>query len=304
MPVKNAKSKQAALEPILSMPKPRLDVIDIPIISEKPLISNAFPQKVLWQILAGHMQVPESLMPLAAKDPVSNFQACIHWMRGDDGNMYPSMPGSSFKAALVAACRMTNKKLDMTTAKQLFQVIPHRIRIYGDEPRMCEHRVRNDGGGMDIRHRAMFLRWAAILPIRFHAGSISKEVILTLAQLAGFGCGIGDWRIAAPKSNNGQMGAWRLAEDGVDPIGEDFTRFCVEDEPFDWELAKEFGIVPLDRVEYYAKCAAAAAANPLPAKKGRKGSKAPATAEAALAVINGVVPVDGIVAPDGYSPQE
>jgi hypothetical protein len=220
------------------------------------------------------------------------------------------MPGSSFKASLVAACRLTN--LEMTSAKQMFQVIPHRIRIFGDAPDMCEHRVRNTTGVIDIRHRAMYLRWAAILPIRFHAGSISKDMIYNLAMLAGFGCGIGDWRIAAPKSNNGQMGAWRLAEEH-EAIGEDFTEQCLKN-PAPEEERLEYGIVPQDRQEYYARAAAMAATGDPNAgngvgngkpRKGKKGEKrAPATVEEALAVINGIAPVDGVDPPDGYQPQE
>jgi hypothetical protein len=286
-----------------NMRKMSIESFTLPIFSERPLISNAFPQKTLLQILGKHMKRPDAFLPLSAKDPIANFEACIHWTKGEDGNMYPAVPGSSFKASLVAACRMT--ELEMMTTKQLFHVIPHRIRIYGDQPLMCEHRVRNERGGIDIRHRAMFMRWAAELPIRFYTGGISRDMIIQLAMLGGFGCGIGDWRVAAPKSNNGQMGTWRLAEAGVDGEVTDYTRYCAEDEPFDWDMALEYGIVPLDRVEYYRQVAAAAANSPDPEKpKKKKSKKVDANLEEALRIANGVVPVEGIVAPDGYRPQE
>jgi hypothetical protein len=288
-------------EVLATMSKTPIQSFSVGIFSEKPLISNAFPQKTLLQILGKHMKRPDAFLPLSAKDPIANFEACIHWTRGPDGVMYPAVPGSSFKASLVAACRMT--ELDMATTKQLFHVIPHRIRIYGDPPLMCEHRVRNERGGIDIRHRAMFMRWAAELPIRFYTGGISRDMIIQLAMLAGFGCGIGDWRVAAPKSNNGQMGTWRMAEAG-DVEVTDYTRYCADDEPFDWAMAEEYGIVPLDRVEYYRQVVAAAAANPQPEKtKGKKKKPDPAVEEA-LRIANGVVPVDGIAPPAGYRPQE
>jgi hypothetical protein len=298
-------TKKAAVDAVLTLARPQLDKVNVGIVGETPIISNAFPRKALMAILAKHMQLPEAVMPLSAKNPVANYEACIHYVRDEEGRMRCAMPGASFKAALVAACRMTGGKLDMTKAKQLFQVIPYRVRIYGDAPVMCEHRVRNNDGVVDIRHRAMYCRWMAILPIRFHAGSISQEVITSLTQLAGFGCGIGDWRIAAPKSNNGQMGSWRLAEES-DLLGEDFSEYCTKN-PFEWEEMEQYGIVRPERVEYYAKCAALPRipADTTKPKKGKKGDKkAPATVEAAMEVIHGVVPVNGVVEPAGYSPQE
>lgn len=283
--------------PILSIPKPDIRLCHIGIVGEMPMISNAFSQKALMQILADHMQLPEAYVPHGAKDPVANFEACIHYLKDRDGQMHYAMPGSSFKAALVAACRMTSGKLDMTKAKQLFQVVPHRIRIYGDEPVMCEHRVRNTTGVIDIRHRAMFVRWSAILPIRYHAGSISAEVITSLAMLAGFGCGIGDWRIAAPKSSNGQMGSWRVAEE-ADLVGEEHTESCRQN-PLGYDELEQYGVVRPERVAYYAECAKLPP--PAPAEKPKKARKttrrAPATAEAAAEVINGVLPREGLEVP-------
>jgi hypothetical protein len=289
-------------ELVATMSKMSIATFKLAIFSETPLISNAFPQKTLLQILGKHMKQASAFLPLSAKDPIANFEACIHWTKGEDGEMHPAVPGSSFKASLVAACRMT--ELEMTTTKQLFHVIPHRVRIYGDHPLMCEHRVRNERGGIDIRHRAMYMRWAAELPIKFYTGGISREMLIQLAMLAGFGCGIGDWRVAAPKSNNGRMGCWRLAEAGVDGEVTDYTRYCEEDEPFDWDKALEYGIVPLDRVEYYKQVVEAAKLNPDKPKKKKEKKKVEANLEEASRIIHGVVPVDGIVPPDGYVPQE
>jgi hypothetical protein len=288
---------------VLSIPRPDIRETRIAIVGVSPAISNKFSQKSRMMILAKQFQLPEAYKPLEAKDPVANFEACIHWVRGRDGEPYCAMPGSSFKASLVAACRMTGGKLEMTKAKQLFHVIPHMIRIHGDDPVMCEHVVRNQTGVIDIRFRAMFVRWSAIIPIRYHAGSISEQVLVSLAMLAGFGCGIGDWRTAAPKSNNGQLGQWRVAE-GNEPVGEEHTTFCRAN-PLPWEEVEQYGVVHPDKVAYYAQFARRPDAETSddeaaqPKKKtSRKTKKAPATREAALEVLQGLATADEVAEMD------
>jgi hypothetical protein len=303
MPAKKGPAKGTV--PV-NIPQPQILDFGIGLIGVTPTISNAFPQKIREKLVADHMHMPEALIPHEAKDPCANFSACIHYVKSKDGGVNFAMPGSSFKGAMVAACRMTNKKLDMASAKQFFQVIPFRVQMYGDEPIMCEHRVRNDNGGVDIRHRAMYCRWSVILPIRYHAGSISKESLIYLAELAGFGCGIGDWRIAAPKSPNGQMGAFRVAREG-EIVGPAYSKWCAKN-PFDWDEFEQYGIVPPARVEYYRKAAEMVRGLP-PEQRGTpkkgKSRKAVPTAAAAAAIINGVQPVDGLEPPDdGYVPQQ
>lgn len=59
---------------------------------------------------------------------------------------------------------------------------------------MREDIVRLTRGTPDVRYRAEFKEWKAVLKVRYNEGAISHEQLINLFNLAGFCSGIGDWR--------------------------------------------------------------------------------------------------------------
>jgi hypothetical protein len=245
------------------------------VVGLSPFISNKMNAKVVAMILRGHMQLPPE--PRKAKDPFSDFLACIHYT--PDGT--EGIPGGAFKAAMVGACRQFGRKVNMTAIKQFFHILPDVVRVYGDVPRVCQHVVRNDDGTMDIRFRALFFRWMCGIPIEYDSELISVETMLALLQRAGFGVGVGDWRPGAPHAANGRCGRFRPAEDG-DLIGAEFTQWCLENPVNMIELVSA-GCVPDELVEAYKEAAKLPPPPPEsdPAKPSKR-KKVPADREEAL----------------------
>jgi hypothetical protein len=253
-PEKEAKLKtavrKAAAEipsgPILRIPDQKIRQIELPVLSDSCYISHRMDQKAVAMILGRHMNLPEE--PRKAKDPWADFRACIHFL--PDGSM--GIPGGAFKAAMVGACRQL-KQLKMVSIKQFFHVLPNVVRIYGDTPRMCQHVVKNDSGVIDIRFRAMFFRWSALIPIEYDADLISPSMLAVLAGRAGFGLGVGDWRPGAPESFNGKCGRFHVPKVG-EIVGKAHTAWC-KDNPVDEVEMLMAGIVPADLVETYRNAA-------------------------------------------------
>jgi hypothetical protein len=243
---KAAKGKPSA-GGIIILPPHRIQHLDLAVVSDSCYISNRMDQKAVMMILAKHMQLPPE--PRKAKDPYANFRACIHYL--PDGSM--GIPGGAFKAAMVGACRQFGKAVKMVSIKQFFHVLPDIVRVYGDTPRMCQHVVKNDSGVIDIRFRAMFFRWSAVIPIEYDSDLISTTTLAILANRAGFGVGVGDWRPGAPESFNGRCGRFHCARND-DLVGRAHTEWCAQNPANEVEMLMA-GIVPEDLVETYRRAA-------------------------------------------------
>jgi len=74
------------------------------------------------------------------------------------------------------------------------------------EPRMREDMVRVGMGGTDLRYRAEFLDWRAVLDVQFVTTALSRDSVLSLIDAGGFGVGVGEWR----PEKRGQNGTYEL----------------------------------------------------------------------------------------------
>jgi hypothetical protein len=82
------------------------------------------------------------------------------------------------------------------------------VEILG-EPAMREDMVRLERGVADIRFRAQYWPWSAVLKVEYNAIMLGQEVVVNLVEAAGYG-GIGEWRPSAPKSATGQHGMFQI----------------------------------------------------------------------------------------------
>ena len=177
--------------------------VTISIKGTAPLIVHKFAEKAKKMML--DKQMKKAVNGKEAKDPEADYQGSIYYF--DDGKR-TGFPAVGFKAAMVRAGKQLGHA--MTDLRGMFFVLPDEgdlVEIHG-EHRMREDMVRLNGGTADIRFRAEYPVWGADLTIQYNANAISAEQIAKLLEVAGFACGIGEWR--PEKSNTGSYGLFHI----------------------------------------------------------------------------------------------
>lgn len=202
---------------VVQLPPMNVQVIQIPIIGEGGLICHAWSKKAREQMLAKQMK--RATAGRIAKDPWSDFCQTLYWLDGmpdepteaDVENARFGFPAVAFKAAAVTAVTSTGG-MTKVAARQCFHIVGDMVEIMGPPPSMREDMVRVGMGTSDIRHRAEFRPWGAVLTVQHNANVLSAEQVVGLFDAAGFGVGIGDWRV----EKDGVSGRFHVAKAGED----------------------------------------------------------------------------------------
>ena len=79
------------------------------------------------------------------------------------------------------------------------------------EVTMREDTPRNASGVADLRYRAQYHPWSALLRVRTVAGQIDEASLIALVDAAGVG-GVGEWRPTSPKSATGTYGTFEIVD--------------------------------------------------------------------------------------------
>jgi hypothetical protein len=178
------------------------ETMQIRVVGKTPLIVNRFDEKAKAMMLAAQQGQKKVKV---AKDPEADYQRSLY--RLPDGTY--GFPATAFKAATVDAARYF-QGVKMTELRQalLFhgEGGDQLVRIEG-EPVMREDTVRVGMGTADLRYRACFEKWAAILTITFVPSLLSSESVITLVDAGGTG-GIGEWRPS--KAKTGSYGTYEV----------------------------------------------------------------------------------------------
>ena len=186
------KKTQADEATMLVIPQMELGSLKLLVSGKTQLVCQAFSEKAKRTMLGGQTKAPKQ--GREARDPQADYEACFYYT--DDGHY--AMPSVAFKKAAIRAA--TDVGMKMTDIRRAFFVNDEYVRIYG-EPHMRNHHlsapgdlVRNANGVADLRFRPEWTEWAAVLDIEFNTRVITKEQIINLFNVAGFGVGIGEWR--------------------------------------------------------------------------------------------------------------
>lgn len=188
----------------------RLDrvVFEVPIKGTTPLIVNRWSEKAKEQMLQA--QQTKARTKKTPKDPVENFEASRY--RFHDGR--DGFPAVSFKAAIVHATRLFDG-ITQVQVKQTVIVLGEKggdlVPIEFGTVTMREDTPRNANGVADLRYRAQFWPWSAVLHVRVVRGQFDHESVLALVDAAGIG-GVGEWRPTSPKSATGAFGTFEVTE--------------------------------------------------------------------------------------------
>lgn len=197
---------------------PALDIrqFDILLVGDSPLISHAWDDKAKQMML--DKQMKKATNGKAAKDPFMDFVNSLYWLTekpknptmDDVANAKFGFPTIAFKAAAVDSGYQQGVLEKKTTARGAFHLIGDFAEIEG-MPTMREDMVRIGMGTADIRYRGEFKEWKTVLHVRYNSRAISAEQIVNLFNVAGFACGVGEWR----PSKDGSFGTFH-----VESIGE------------------------------------------------------------------------------------
>jgi len=206
------------METIINLPTMSRQKISVTLIGETPLIVHRFSEKAKREMLDKHMKTAQK--GKEAKDPAMQYESSIYRM----ANGKHGFPSVAFKAAAVTACTSL-AGITKIAARQAFHVsgdlsiragafsaaitTEELVQIFCPEPSMREDMVRVGMGTSDIRYRAQYWPWAVDLMVEFNPTALSAEQVLNLFNVAGFACGIGEWR----PERDGSNGRFRIATD-------------------------------------------------------------------------------------------
>jgi len=193
----------------------RLDrvVFDVPIVGTAPLIVNRWSEKARQMML--DKQQTSARAKKDPKDPAVNYEASKYKMvDGRDG-----FPATAFKAAIVHAARLF-EGITQVQVKQTVIVLGEERDARGDqlialtygEVTMREDTPRNASGVADLRYRAQYSDWSAVLRVQTIGGQFDEGSVLALVDAAGIG-GVGEWRPTSPKSATGTFGTFEVVLD-------------------------------------------------------------------------------------------
>lgn len=206
-----AAPKSTAVE----LPPMNIQTLDIPIIGDSGLICHAWSAKAKKQML--DKQMKKAATGKTAKDPWQDFCETLYWLDGmpdkpseeDIMTARFGFPAVAFKAAAITAVTSTGG-MTKVMARQCFHIVGEYVEIVGPAPSMREDMVRVGMGTADIRHRAEFDTWGALLRVQHNANVLSAEQVIGLFEAGGFGVGIGDWR----PEKDGVNGRFHVAKTG------------------------------------------------------------------------------------------
>ena len=224
-PPKPAKGGKAAKGAVIVL-EPNIIQIDVRIKGTTPLLVHNWDKKALIQMLGGHFGAPK--LPKSERQPEQEAESSRYvYMHGK--TEYDGMPAGAFKSAIVGAGRFVDG-IPMTMAKRMVFIhadgtskpLEFRIgsrdlrfsgkpvvRIYGDWE-MDTSMIRVDNGSPDVRFRARYDEWSAVLRVEFNSNILSTSQVVSLINLAGIHEGVGEMRPSAPVNATGEYGRWTV----------------------------------------------------------------------------------------------
>lgn len=181
----------------------------VPIIGTSPLIMHKFSQKAKQQMLDA-MQGKKNLKE--NKNPEKDYLESMYHLA--DGRV--GFPTLGFKAATVGGARLYKKNaLPMTQVRQF-------LRFDGElsddgntiltpiegTPVMREDYVTVGMAGRDLRYRAQFTDWSAVLDVTYVPTALDENSVVSLIEAGGLSVGVGEWR----PEKDGLNGTYQIDE--------------------------------------------------------------------------------------------
>lgn len=128
------------------------------------------------------------------------------------------IPAPSFRNGMISACRVVNFKMTLAKLSVFVEADGFDatdgtplVRIFG-EPQPYESLVRNATGVADIRVRAMWREWSAVVRVRYDLDQFNLQDVSNLLARVGMQVGIGEGRPDSKASAGLGFGLFTLEE--------------------------------------------------------------------------------------------
>lgn len=185
----------AEIAPI-TLRRPQIATMKIPVRGLVPLIVHNWSEKARKEML-DKMQGRKVLR--SPKDPEAEFESSMYRFE-DGGHGFPTV---GFKdATVMGGGRVFGKSVKMTELRIALTFQPDGISTNGmqltrlitsGEPIMREDPVRLKMNAPDLRYRAEYRDWGAIITVSYIPSIIDAESVLALIDAGGRN-GVGEWR--------------------------------------------------------------------------------------------------------------
>lgn len=204
----------------LTIKAPNLETASFTIIGTSPYVQNKMSERAK-EAMHEKQEAGSVAKKGQKRDPKDFEAACWEASHKSDDGWY-GIPCTSFRAALISACRMCGFK--MTLAKLSIIVEPDGIerekygfyqlvKITKGKPVYTEYAVKNASGVADLRPRPMWEPgWEATVRITYDADQFTSADVANLLLRAGLQVGIGAGRMDSSDSAGCGWGSFKLAE--------------------------------------------------------------------------------------------
>jgi len=212
-PIKTVGEPNKSVQVVITAPN--IQTLEFNLIGTAPLMIAAFSQKSKEKIKATHEagQQAKGKKVREARNFEEDCKAATHV--SNEG--WAGVHAGAFRTAMIDVCRLVGYK--MTIAKLSIFIEPDGfatdngtpvVRIIGPEPEMNISGVRNANGGLDLRARPMWRKWAIKLRVKYDNDQFAKQDIANLLARAGIQCGIGEGRPNSRMSTGIGFGTFRV----------------------------------------------------------------------------------------------
>ena len=168
----------------------KAQTISFGIVGISPLIYHAWSARTKAQLLL--TPIERRKQPKEKRDPEAEAAGADYRLP----NGKPAFPLLSLKAAMIEAAHK-DLGLDKVSFRKAFflpGVSPCLVELFADEPRIREDIVRVGVGSTDVRYRPEYFPWRVTVQGYIDASILTPDDIINLANRAGFGVGVGEWR--------------------------------------------------------------------------------------------------------------
>ena len=199
---------------VVQISAPNIKTFDAKIIGTAPYVQLRFSEKAMNSMMDKMKEgsTAKGKKARAARDFDEDFKQALHV--SEEG--WYGIPAGAFRNAMVDACRlvaypMTKAKLSIFLAHDGLDQIDGTpmIRIEGKPEKMISA-VRNATGVADMRVRARFNPWSAVLRINFDADQFKMSDVANLLMRVGMQVGIGEGRPNSKSSCGMGFGTFSL----------------------------------------------------------------------------------------------
>jgi hypothetical protein len=217
MAVKTKTTGEAA--ELVTLKPIKIKRIEIKVVGDSSLIVHKWSQKAIQMML--DKQKKKASVGREVRNPEQEFVNTLYFIKGEPEELTPEtfqkavkaaqfgFPSTAFKQSAISGGYRSGMTKDKVSIAGSFHIDDEFVHIVGT-PTMRTDMVRLGGMGSpaDIRFRAEFKEWSAIILIRYNEMTISAEQIVNLFNVAGFSVGVGEWR----PEKNGRFGMFHVSD--------------------------------------------------------------------------------------------